>query len=269
MKKIIIILIIPIFLVISNFLKANINLPSLKVSKEEQSLNLNKSLVNIFSIGQKRMLSNLLWIHTMLESDIERVEDGNSWMYYRFNTISSLEPLFYENYIYGGLYLSVIKDDVEGAADIYNLGLKYYPRDFRLNYNGAFNDYFELQDKEAALKKYKVALESPEAIAHSKYLPSLVGRIQAESGGLEEALIILTNHYNNTPDGKLKDRLREDLYGLKAEIDLQCLNTIKEGCQTKDLFGEYYLLREGSYRAQREWKKFRPKKKKERTKSSP
>ncbi|PIK14473.1 hypothetical protein [Halobacteriovorax sp. JY17] len=202
----------------------------------------------------------------MLEGDTERVKDGNSWMYYRFKSISSLEPLFYENYVYGGVYLSIIKDDVEGAADIYNLGLKYYKNDFWLNYNGAFNDYFELQDQESALKKYKVALKSPEAKNHSKYLPSLVSRIQAESGGLKEAFIILINHYNNTPKGSLRKKLKENLYGLKAEIDLDCLNNYMSNCEKVDFNGLPYLLKDGKYKAQQEWKKFRPKKR--RTKSS-
>lgn len=267
MKKIIAIFIIPTFLVISNFLQDKFVLPELDISKEEQSLNFNHSLMNIFSSGQKRLLSNTLWIHTMLESDTERVKDGNSWMYYRFKSISNLEPLFYENYIYGGLYLSIIKDDVEGASDIYNLGLKYYKEDFWLNYNSAFNDYFELQNKEEALKKYKVALRSPEAKAHEKYLPSLVSRIQAETGGLTEAYIILFNHYSNTPDGKMRDRLKESLYSLKAEIDLNCLNSGKSRCEKTDFNGSLYINNNGKYEAIKKWTKFRPKKKRK-TKSS-
>ncbi|WP_372651914.1 hypothetical protein [Halobacteriovorax sp.] len=267
MKKIILIIIIPTFLVISNILKDNFELPEVDISKEERSLNFNQSIMNFFSSGQKRLLSNILWIHTMLESDTERVKDKNSWMYYRFKSISNLEPLFYENYIYGGLYLSIIKDDVEGASDLYNQGLDYYKDDFWLNYNSAFNDYFELQNREEALRKYKVALKSPEAKAHEKYLPSLVSRIQAETGGLKEAYVILFNHYNNTPDGKLKTRLRESLYSLKAEMDLDCLNSGNRKCHTRDFNGDLYLSKNGKYEAIKEWKVFRPKKKRK-TKSS-
>lgn len=260
MKKIIFLFIIPTFLIISNILKDNIHLPKVEISKEERSLSFNQSLVNIFSIGQKRLLSSLFWIHTMLESDIERVSNDNSWMYYRFKTIASLEPLFYQNYLYGGLYLSVIKDDVRGAADIYNLGLEKFKDDFWLNYNAAFNDYFELGDSKSALKKYKIALKSPEAKPHMKYLPGLIGRIQAETGGLKEAFTILFNHYNNTPKGKLKTRLKENLYSLKAEIDLTCLNNNLENCQRKDLDGNLYTQENGKYRAVKKWEKYRTKK---------
>jgi hypothetical protein len=261
MKKTLTLLMIPLFLLISNTLKDKIHLPQIEISKEEESLNFDQSLFTIFSIGQKRLLSNILWIHTMLEGDIERVENGNSWMYYRFKSISNLEPLFYENYIYGGLYLSVIKDDIEGAADIYNLGLKYYAKDFWINYNSAFNDYFERQDKESALKKYKIILGSPEAKKYAIHLPSLVSRIQAETGGLKEAYEILLNHYNNTPRGKLKNKLKESLYGLKAEIDLDCLNSAKSKCSKEDLNGVKYVLQNGHYIATQEWSKFRPNKK--------
>ncbi len=262
MKKYITLIIIPTFLIISNVLKDNIRLPALNISREERSLNFNQSLVNIFSVGQKRLVSSLFWIHTMLESDIERVRDGNSWMYYRFKTISSLDPFFYQNYLYGGLYLSIIKDDVIGAADIYNLGLQEYKNDFWLNYNSAFNDYFELGNKESALRKYKVALNSPEAKPHSRYLPGLISRIQAETGGLEEAFTLLLNHYNNTPRGKLKDRLKDNLYSLKAEIDLNCLNDQKENCQSVDLDGNKYIKIDNKFRAVKVWKKYRPSKRK-------
>ena len=257
---------IPTFLIISNILKDKFALPEIRVSKEEESTNFHQTLLKVFSSGQKRLISNLLWIHTMLEGDTEKVEDGNSWMYYRFKSIASLEPLFYENYIYGGVYLSIIKDDAHGAADIYNLGIQQYKNDFWLNYNGAFNDYFELQDKEAALKKYKVVLSSPEAKRHAGYLPSLVSRIQAETGGLREAYIILLNHYNNTPKGPIKIRLKESLYSLKAEIDLNCLNSGKKNCENYDLNKVRYFIQDGKYRAEQTWTKFRPKKR--RTKSS-
>ncbi len=260
MKKNFAFLIIPTFLLISNILKDKISLPVIQISKEEFNANFDQDLINIFSIGQKRLLSNTLWIHTMLEGDIEKVQDGNSWMYHRFKLISTLEPLFYENYVYGGVYLSIIKDDVEGAADIYELGLKSYKNDFWLNYNSAFNDYFELQKKESALIKYKVALQSPLAKVYAKHLPSLVSRIQAETGGLEEAYMLLLSHYNNTPEGNLKSKLRENLYGLKAEIDLDCLNNKEGHCSTVDLNGNPYLLINEKYEAQKKWTKFRTRK---------
>lgn len=267
MKTFLLVLIIPTFLVISNVLKDKVSFPELVISKEEKMVSFNQDFIRVFSAGQKRIISNILWIHTMLEGDIEKVNDENSWMYHRFKSISTLEPYFYENYIYGGIYLSIIKDDVEGASDIYNLGISYYKDDFWLNYNSAFNDYFELHDHASALKKYKIVLKSPLAKQYASHLPSLVSRIQAETGGLNDAYILLANYYNSTPQGVLKDRLRKNLYGLRAEIDLNCLNLGKTGCREKDLNGDPYLLIDGKYKAMNDWVKFRPKKKR-RTKSS-
>lgn len=260
MNKYFSIFIILTFLTISNFVNSKISFPKLKTSKEKNSYNFDNSLIRIFSIGQKRIISDLLWVNTLLMGDEERVDDKNSWMFHRFITISKLEPMFYENYKYGGLYLSVIKDDVNGAKELYDLGLKSYPNDFWLNYNAAFNDYFELGNIEDALKKFKICLQSPIAKNHAEYLPSLIARIEASTGGLNEAFVILLNHYNNTPEGLLKERLYENVYALKSEIDLDCLNSGATNCHKKDFDGVNYLLKNGRYSSIKKWDIFRPKK---------
>lgn len=91
--------------------------PILFISKQQSSLNVSESIVENFNIGQKRLISSLLWISTILESDQEHYKnkDLNSWMFLRFKTISFLEPKFYEAYNFGGPYLSIIKNDLAGA----------------------------------------------------------------------------------------------------------------------------------------------------------
>ncbi|OUR93057.1 hypothetical protein A9Q84_21375 [Halobacteriovorax marinus] len=264
MNKLISIFIILTFLTISNFVNSKIDFPKIEVSKEESTYKFHDSLIKVFSIGQKRVVSDLLWVSTLLMGDEERVFNENSWMFHRFMTISKLEPLFYANYEHGGLYLSIIKDDVVGAKKVYEAGLKYYPNDFWLNYNAAFNDYFELGNIEDALEKYKVCLKSPLAKQHAQYLPSLIARIEASKGGLKEALIVLLNHYNNTANGLLKERLHINVYALKSEIDLKCLNAGAKNCQKQDFDEVDYLYKNGKYLAVKEWVKFRPKNKKKR-----
>lgn len=123
-------------------------MPIIVLNKQNTALNVNKNLLLFFNIGNKRLISDLLWVQTLLESDEEHYgkNDLNSWMYLRFLSISLLDPLFFENYMYGGLYLSIVKDDVLGAAEIFEKGLIYYPDNYNLNYYAGFNYYFELGD---------------------------------------------------------------------------------------------------------------------------
>ena len=118
----------------SGYLNSILAQPSLKISKQNSAINVNQTFLNIFSLGQKRLISDLLWIATLLESDTDHYKsrDLDSWMYHRFNTIISLDPKFYNAYLYGGQYLGIVKDDLEGAADIYLKGLEQYPNDYDL-----------------------------------------------------------------------------------------------------------------------------------------
>ena len=89
----------------------------------------------MFSMGQKRVLADLIWIATLLESDVEhyKSDDLNSWMYLRFKTLFELDPSFLTGYRFAGKYLSIVKDDLEGAKEIFEQGLANYPQDYQLN----------------------------------------------------------------------------------------------------------------------------------------
>ena len=134
------IILIIIFFAIAGVLNRNIVKPTFVVSKQQSALNINQDFINIFDLGQKRLLSDILWITTLLESDLSHYKgkDLNSWLYLRFLTISTLDPLFLQNYQFGGQYLSIVKDDLVGAKTIFEKGLKAYPNDYNLIFNIAF-----------------------------------------------------------------------------------------------------------------------------------
>lgn len=186
-----------------------------------------------------------------MDADVShyKFDDFNSWMYLRFKTIADLDPQFYENYLYGGLYLSIIKDDDLGAKEIYDRGLKFYPDDLELLKNAAFHYRFELHD-------YKVAQELYEKVASNPKAPPLfkrmLARLKTHNEDPEGALALLQEMYLKAPAGsELQKRLHESLYSLKAEIDLKCLNESAESsasdCQKIDAEGKPYIKDESGY----------------------
>jgi len=260
-----------ILLVIANNIQSKLKKPIVRVSKQQTAVNIDSKVLSIISVGNQRLFSSLLWIQTLIESDIEHYKSKNlnSWMYLRFKTIADLTPLFYENYLYGGQYLSIIKDDDIGAKKIYQRGLKYYPDDYYLNYNTAFHYYYELYDLNNALKIYDKIKFSPEA---PKFLPSLVARMKSQEGDLTEALELLLTTNNSTPENSpLKERLQQSIYSLRAEIDLNCLNKFFKNCNKKDFDGIPYKWSQKtkSYHAVKAWKPFRPYQKKKALKRGP
>lgn len=249
-----------VLLLIAGNLHTNTQRPIYNISKQDSAINLNDNMVLLFSSGQRRLLTSVLWITTLLESDIEHYKnrDLNSWMFLRFNLISKLDPLFLNNYQFGGRYLSIVKDDLLGAEIIFDKGLKYYPDNYYLNFDAGFLQAFELQNFEKAKKIYSHIKDHPQA---PEYLKSLIGKLSfGIQNDLQLTFKIMSKMYEEAhEDSPVKAKLKADLYSIKAEIDITCLtkkaDTTK--CDTKDLIGEPYIYENGKYRTKFFYRPFR------------
>ena len=258
LKKYLLIVISLMCFFICHKLNISFKKPDPYVSREDSALNVNYSFLHIFSMGQKRMISGLLWIHTLMTSDIEHYKKKslNSWMYLRFKTIASLTPRFYKNYLFGGQYLSVIKDDIKGASDIYDRGLKIFMDDFWLNFYGAAHYYFEENDVNKAIYHYEKIKDHEIAHKRMPFIRSLLARIKFVNRNKESAYKLMKATWENTPDhSPIKKKLYTNLYSMRAQIDLACLNNRKESnCRTVDLNGTPYILtKEKVYKAPHDW----------------
>jgi hypothetical protein len=225
--------------------------PVIHVTKQDSAVNINRNFLRFASFGNNRLISSLIWIQTLLESDLERYSqrDLSNWMYLRFLTIATLDPKFYENYLWGGMYLSIIKDDLHGAADIYERGIAVYPNDFRLLYNAGFNYYIELADYPNGLRHLEKIADHPES---PPYLKFIVNKLRHETGTDYQTImsyLLLQQQINKDPF--LKDKIRQDIYALKAEHDLSCLNQVgATDCDKLDAFGAPYFQENGQWVSQ-------------------
>ena len=63
--------------------------PKIILEKQDTAINLNKNILLFLNFGNRRIIADLLWIQTLLESDNEhyKQKDLNSWMYLRFLNI--------------------------------------------------------------------------------------------------------------------------------------------------------------------------------------
>lgn len=223
----------------------------INISSEKTNYTLDSKVLSLMSLGHEKLISSYLWMNTLLFSDHEHVKDNKgSWMYHRFNLISNFNPKFYENYYYGGIYLSIIKDDIFYADKIFKKGLDNFTDHPDLLWNRAFNLCFELNNCKKALPLYKKLIRK-----HSSKYP-LAGRIAAkiENGiGLEEeSFLTLLETYKYLPEGPVKESTKTTLYTLKKQIDLKCLNSkakINKKCSRVDFYGNLYVFKNGKYEA--------------------
>ena len=240
-----------LLLFMAGFIHQRTPRPLIQIAKQDTALNVNKDLLVFISAGNRRLFSDLLWIQTLLESDLERYSnrDLNNWLYLRFITIQALDPNFYENYLYGGQFLSIVKDDLEGANVLYERGIARFPDDYELNFQAGFMNFFEIGDFTLALKYLNKIENHPKAPV---FLKSIINKLKyGLSHDLEATYQLVLLNYQSTKDRTLKDRLWRDLYSIKAEIDLKCLNDKGSNCNTKDLEGNHYLRQGDSYHAPR------------------
>ena len=232
--------------------------PTIEVSAEKTSIKLDPDIVRITSASQKRFLSKLLWVKTLIGSDTEKVNKSkSSWMFFNFKSIHFLDPYFLSNYIFGGLYLSVVKDDLFGASYLYDKGTEIYPDHFHLNYYGGIHYLFEIGDKEKALKYLNRIKNHPKV---PPYFESLLARLHAESNDLRVSYNLLSNALKNKNlTTILRDKFKKSLYSIKAEFDLTCLNDPKpkRKCSPTDYKGNQYIKINGKFKAQEEWTPFR------------
>lgn len=249
MKKLTTLIFILILGSLAGFINTNIEKPLVVVPKQSSAVNLNQDFLKLFSMGQTRLLSDLLWIVTLLESDTDHYKsrDLGSWMYRRFNSIVHLDPKFYKAYLYGGQYLGIVKDDLEGAADIYLKGLKIYPNDYDLLFHSGFLFAFEKRDHKQAVKIYEKLVEFPQA---PPYITTLLYKLRFQTNTMspEDTLISLKIIRDEVSDQPvLQMQIEKDIYSLQAYIDLECLNSQGENCNTKDAEGSSYILKEGKW----------------------
>lgn len=239
-----------VLFLIAGFTNQRTSMPKLQLSKQETAINVNQDLLTFLSAGNKRLFTDLLWVQTLLESDLEHYgsRDLNNWMYLRFKTIAALDPLFYENYAWGGQYLSIVKDDLEGAVNIYKMGLKYFPDNYFLNYNLGFTYYFELGDYKQGLGHMERIQYHPKA---PKFIPTLVLKMKAELGfDFDGILSIIYDLRSAARDEILIEKLSSDYHALKAERDIRCLNEGRKNCEAQDSYGQPYVFAFGKYHSQ-------------------
>lgn len=231
--------------------------PKIEVTKQDSAINFNTTFLKLFSMGNKRFISDLIWVQTLLESDDSHYKkrDLNSWMYIRFNNIAALDPNFYQNYLWGGIYLSIIKDDRLGAAEIFEKGLKIFPDDYDLNFNASFNYYAQLGNYSRAYELLKKIQHHPKSPA---FLPTLAAKIKFQNDfDYQGTIEFLLEQYKTTKDEMVKQKIEKNIYALKAENDLNCLNAGLNDCEKIDAHGRPYQKIDGQFKAARPFTPYR------------
>ncbi len=174
--------------------------------------------VEFFHFGFKDSLADLFWLNFIQKAfdcskykNFENKYCSNRWGYKTLNTASILAPKFKALYELGAVQLTVLLDDHEGAAELFERGLFYIKNSWVINYRAAYLYLEELKD----FKRAGELLEEASTLGAPFWTRSLASRMYNRSGQLELSYRILQGLYQEAPDSLWKD----DLRGRMLQID--------------------------------------------------
>ncbi len=199
-------------IVISHYLK-----PSLQ--SYERHLIAPPHQLERFAFGYQEAIADTLWIRSIQDFDYcesevaERICNGNSWLYQMLDTITDLSPHFRIAYAAGGLALTVIISDIEGATKLFDKGVEAFPNDWPILYRAAYHQLYEVKNKERAAELMKAAAEN----GGPPWLYSLSGRLYSDAGNLQLAEALLQEMIETKQDESLIKRLRDKIESMKIE----------------------------------------------------
>lgn len=170
--------------------------------------------------GFNYSIADSLWLRAIQDFDyceqkINEMEcKSKSWLFQTLNLATEVDPPFEsEMYRVGGLALSVIISDYEGAGIIFDKAVAQYPTSWEIAYTAAYHALYDRKDRVKAARLYDRAgrYGAPE------WVSVLAGRLAADNGELAYSKRILEGMIAANKDEKIIKRLKDKIAELEAQ----------------------------------------------------
>lgn len=199
-------------------------------------------------------MAKFLWLKFLIHSSNHKLELRDLK---KLKKITHSDPYFYPPYQYG-MTLSAFEFHQQEYGDYFTFrALKHFPQDYKTLFFAAIYFLYIKKDFPRALLFLKQLQKYPQT---PPYLTSIMARITAQQGKLEEAFFVMEQFYHQVKkqgDAFMEKKYREVLYALKAQKDLLCLNKGSKNCAPRDYEGRFYLFKNQKYYAPKPWKPFK------------
>lgn len=172
-----------------------------------------------YSFGLKPQFADVFWVRSLQDFDYcekkirRHLCKGNSWLFHMLNAVVSLDSQFYIAYTSGGLALTIIISDFEGATKIFDKGVLAFPNDWNLLFRAAYHVLYEEKDFLKASNLFQRAglNGAPE------WTLSLSKRLSTRNGQIEVAERLLADLIRREEDESLISQLRRKIEDLKIQ----------------------------------------------------
>jgi len=187
----------------------------------------NPEVTQALSLGQQTMVSDLLWIRTVLffaDFAWDCRERESRWLASMIRTMTVLDPSWRTLYMYGGNMLGVC-NKVDEADEIFELGHRNLPEDYYFPFALAMNAYQEHKDYDAAEQWMRIAVTKEGA--PSWYRAAMAGVID-EKGQREASMRYLEEELQKELSLSVRDITEERLRLLKHEAYTELIQQQKD-----------------------------------------
>lgn len=196
--------------------------PQAQAADENKYLNPPPEYIEYFHFGFRESLADSFWLRWIQDNDycqtylapMQKLENPilfpsaedltsvprykvceNSWSFKMLDAVTKLAPRFDMPYLAGASTLAILVEDFAGATEIYERGLKVFPKDWQLLYRASFHYQYNLKDTKRAAELLEQAADH----GGPYWLRGLAARLYSHSGQLMLALATL-EAYRKTID---------------------------------------------------------------------
>ncbi|UYL09537.1 tetratricopeptide repeat protein [Bdellovibrio sp. SKB1291214] len=171
-----------------------------------------------FTFGFNEVMADSLWIRLLQDLDYceqsiaENTCKNDSWLYHMVDTVTNLSPDFRIAYAVGGLALTVLITDIDGATKIFDKSVKAFPKDWPILYRAAYHYLYEVKDNKRAAELLLMAADN----GAPPWTRTLAGRLYTDSGNVDLAEKLLQDMKSSNQDPHLIKRLEQKIESMKA-----------------------------------------------------
>ena len=166
-------------------------------------------------LGFTGLAADLTWIRTVqyFGGRVER-RDQFPQLYQLVDMVTSLDPHFLDAYVYGGLFLTIVKQ-YPNAIAVYEKGTAAIPTAWQIPHDLGRLYFLELRDYGQALRWWSITDRLP---GRPHYIPRFLIRLQAKTGHIETALELWRQLLERSENESVSEIARREIKKLQEEM---------------------------------------------------
>ncbi len=168
------------------------------------------------SLGHETTVADMAWLRAIQYYGMHRQTDQEYDMAgHIFDVVTTLDPLFRNAYVFGGLVLAQDAADVEAGVGLLRKGVSNLPDDWLLPFEVGFIYYICSADMESAQEWFLEAASKP---GHPESVERFAAFSAARSGDLKTALRLWVQLYESTDNDYVRQMAEERLKDLLEKL---------------------------------------------------